>query len=153
MASCREPKRSHPAGLDAVVTSLRLAGLGKIYSTAVDTDGTRVACTGSALYAFSPNGMTSLIAGRKTEMGFADGEGTEARFNFPSGITVDGEGNVLVADTNNHALRKFTRSGAVSTLAGNGEPGYADGIGAAAPLMSHGALWWMHKVPSSLPIA
>jgi len=92
-------------------------------------------CTASALYAFSPNGVKSLIAGHKTETGFADGEGTDARFNTPHGIAVDGEGNVLVADTYNHALRKVTlRCGTVSTLAGNGEAGYADGVGAAARL-------------------
>ena len=131
--SAREPKRARPAGLEAVVTSLKLAGLGAIFSAAVGTDGTRFVCTASALYAFSPNGMKSLIAGHKTEKGFADGEGTDARFNVPCGIAVDGEGNVLVADTSNHALRKVTlRCGTVSTIAGNGEEGYADGIGAAA---------------------
>jgi len=131
--SAREPKRARPAGLEAVVTSLKLAGLGTILSVAVDTDGTRFVCTASALYAFSPNGMKSLIAGHKTETGFADGEGTDARFKAPCGIAVDGEGNVLMVDTNNHALRKVTlRCGTVSTIAGNGEEGYADGIGAAA---------------------
>ena len=66
-----------------MVTSLNLAGLGRIFSTAVGTDGTRFVCTASALYAFSPNGMKSLIAGHKTKTGFADGEGTDARFNIP----------------------------------------------------------------------
>ena len=100
---------------------------------AVDTDGTRFVCTESALYAFSPNGTKALIAGHKTKRGFADGEGTDARFNAPRGIAMDGEGNLLVADTINHALRKVTlRCGTVSTIAGNGEAGYTDGIGAAA---------------------
>jgi len=65
--SAREPKRARPAGLEAVVTSLKLAGLGTILSAAVGTDGTRFVCTALALYAFSPNGMKSLIAGHKTE--------------------------------------------------------------------------------------
>jgi len=100
---------------------------------AVDTDGTRFVCTESALYAFSPNGTKALIAGHKTKRGFADGEGTDARFNAPRGIAMDGEVNLLVADTINHALRKVTlRCGTVSTIAGNGEAGYTDGIGAAA---------------------
>jgi len=133
MASSRDPKRARPAGLDAVVTTLDFPGLDDIRSMAVDTDGMRFALTASALYAFSPNGTKALIAGHKTETGFEDGNGTDARFNTPYGIAVDGEGNVLVADTNNHALRKVTlRCGTVSTLAGNGEAGYADGIGAAA---------------------
>ena len=90
-------------------------------------------CTASALYAISPSGVKSLIAGQKTETGFADGEGTDARFNIPFGVAVDGEGNVLVADTYNHALRKVTlRCSTVLTLAGNEEAGYTDGMGALA---------------------
>jgi len=65
----------------------------------VDTDGTQLVCTASALYAITPNGMKSLIAGHKTETGFEDGEGTEARVCRPYSLSVDGEGNVLVADT------------------------------------------------------
>jgi len=131
--SAREPRRSRPAGLDAVVTTQDLAGLGSIYSMAVDADGTRFACTTSALHAFSPHRVKLLITGHKTETGFADGEDTNARFNLPCGIAVHGEGNVLVADTYNHALRKVTlRCGTVSTLAANREEGFADGISAAA---------------------
>jgi len=72
---------------------------GDIYSAAVDTDGTRSVCTASALYAITPNGMKSLIASHTTEKGFEDGEGTEARVCRPHSISVDGEVNVLVADT------------------------------------------------------
>ena len=132
MASSRNAKRIRPAGLDAVVTTLDLSSLGEIFSLAVDSDGTRLVCTASALYVVSPSGRQSLLAGHKTETGFKDGQGMDARFYQPCGIVVDGEGNVLVADTQNHVLRKVARSGAVSTLAGSGEAGYADGIGAAA---------------------
>lgn len=45
---------------------------------------------------------------------------------------VDKHGNLLIADCNNHAIRKVTRSGIVSTVAGNGEAGFADGLGGAA---------------------
>ena len=58
------------------------------------------------------------MVGHKTEQGFKDGEGDDARFNCPGDITVDGDGNFLVSDTGNHALRKVTRQGVVSTLAG-----------------------------------
>ena len=133
MASSREPKRARLSGLDANVTSLELASLGgTICSIAVAPSGIRIACTVSALFAISKCGMQSLLAGHRTETGFTDGQGSEARFYRPCGITVDGDGNVLVSDTGNHALRKVTLSGAVSTLAGNGEEGFADGVGAAA---------------------
>ena len=47
--------------------------------------------------------------------GFADGQGTDSRFNYPSGLVMDPEGNVLVADWGNSAIRKVTMAGAVST--------------------------------------
>lgn len=64
--------------------------------------------------------------------GFADGQGDAARFNTPSGIALDTLGNLYVADTGNHAIRKLTPSGQVSTLAGDGTPGFADGQGTQA---------------------
>jgi len=133
MASAREPKRAPPSGLNANVTSLDLASFGgKICSITVTSSGTRVVCTDSALFAISKCGMQALLAGHRTETGFTDGQGSEARFYGPCCITMDGDGNLLVSDTHNHALRKVTLSGAVSTLAGNGEEGFADGVGAAA---------------------
>jgi len=100
---------------------------------AVDSDGTRFVCTTWALYALSPNGMELLITGHKTEVGFANVDEDKARFECPCGIALDGKGNALVADTNNHMLRKVAlRCGTVSTLAGSGEPGYRDGMHAAA---------------------
>lgn len=65
--------------------------------------------------------------------GSTDGTGTNARFNFPRGIAVDAEGNILVADTSNHTIRKITRGGEVSTLAGlAGSEGSANGAGPVA---------------------
>jgi len=131
--SARDPKRARPAGLDALVTTFDLASLGGVICCmAVAPDGTRVVCTKSAIFAIAKAGRQTLIAGHRTKTGFADGQDSEARFNCPNGITVDGDGNLLVADTQNHALRKVTLNGAVSTLAGTVEAGFADGVGPAA---------------------
>jgi sugar lactone lactonase YvrE len=62
-------------------------------------------------------------------LGFTDGIGASARFNFPYGVAVDSAGNAYVADTMNHAIRKITPAGVVTTLAGNGTRGFADGVG------------------------
>jgi hypothetical protein len=68
----------------------------------------------------------STLAGTGEE-GHQDGEGTVAQFDFPRGIAVDGDGNVIVTDKDNNRIRKITPQGHVSTLAGTGEKGHEDG--------------------------
>ncbi|MFA6272436.1 MAG: hypothetical protein WC693_05045 [Patescibacteria group bacterium] len=79
------------------------------------------------------DGQTSLVAGSGVE-GYADGVGSEAKFNKPFGITIDSEGEFLyIADTNNQRIRKIAiATGAVTTLAGSGTAGYRDAIGTDA---------------------
>ncbi len=57
---------------------------------------------------------------------------SEAAFDYPAGIAIDRQGNIFVADSGNHAVRKIAKNGTVSTLAGNGVLGAADGVGSAA---------------------
>jgi len=73
--------------------------------------------------------------------GYANGQGTDAMFDFSSqswyrskGIAVDDNFNIYVADVGNHCIRKIDTSGNVTTLAGNPQAGegYADGKGSAA---------------------
>jgi len=62
----------------------------------------------------SPDGAVRTLVGNG-QRGFADGQGADARFHYPSGLAMDPEGNVLVADWGNSAIRKVTMAGAVST--------------------------------------
>jgi len=79
------------------------------------------------------SGVVSTLAGLAGSHGSTDGTGSNARFWAPFGITVDGAGNVYVADTANNTIREITPNGTVSTLAGSaGHPGNKDGIGANA---------------------
>lgn len=72
-------------------------------------------------------GCTSLDGPLIYSFGFVNGDATEASFNGPTGLCVDLKGNVFVADTNNHSIRRITPNGKVTTVAGNGQPFYKEG--------------------------
>ncbi len=75
------------------------------------------------------DGRVETVAGQGE--GRVDGPALQASFNTPSGIAADAQGNLYVADTGNHAIRRIGTDGQVTTLAG-GEQGYADGPAAQA---------------------
>ena len=79
----------------------------------------------------TPSGVVSTLAGSGTT-GRADGTGTSASFYGPTGLCVDGSGNIYVADYNNNLIRKVTQAGVVTTIAGNGSQGSNNGIGIAS---------------------
>jgi sugar lactone lactonase YvrE len=84
----------------------------------------------------TPAGVVTTLAGTAGMRGDADGVGAAARFNQPWGIAVDAAGNVYVADTQNYLIRKITRTGTVTTLAGTrGMRGSADGDRATASFL------------------
>jgi len=63
---------------------------------------------------------------------FQDDILAKSAFHTPAGLAVDAKGNVYVADSSNHAIRKIGSDGKVATLAGNGLIGLADGKGSEA---------------------
>jgi hypothetical protein len=77
-------------------------------------------------------GATSLLAGSTT--GFNDATGASAQFNSPWGVAMDSQGNTFVTDQSNNRVRKITPAGVVSTFAGSGVAGTANGTGTAAQI-------------------
>src|SRR5207249_252461 len=88
----------------------------------------------------TPEGRVTTLAGLAGSPGSADGSGSIARFRGPFGLAVDSTGNIYVADSGNHTIRKVTPAGVVVTVAGlarldgsgNAVGGNADGTGNAA---------------------
>jgi hypothetical protein len=85
-------------------------------------------------------GKISTVAGQLGVSGYSGdgGQATSATLNQPSGITFDAAGNLYIADTGNHAIRKVTlATGVITTIAGNGHPGFAgDGGPATSALLN-----------------
>lgn len=101
----------HAADTDADANNARFSDP---QGVAVDAqDNVYVADTGNdTIRKISPAGEVSTLAGLSGASGSADGVGTEARFNSPGGIAVDNAGNLYVADTYNHTIRKLTLTAA-----------------------------------------
>ena len=83
----------------------------------------------------APNGDVTTLAGTGSK-GDTDANGTSASFNSPTGVAVDGSGNVYVADYDNHKIRMIAPNGDVTTVAGSGNQGNTDANGTSASFNS-----------------
>lgn len=80
----------------------------------------------------TPSGTVSTLAGTPYIGGAVDGPQGIGSFRRPYGLTLDLEGNIIVADEWNHLIRKVTPTGMVTTIAGTGDVGVSDGQGTTA---------------------
>jgi len=103
-------------------SAVAVDGAGSVYVADTYNSMIRKVTAGGVVTTLS--GSDSATGISAITSGFNDGAGTAAQFNFPAGITVDANGNVYVADTNNHTIRKETWT-VVTTVAGTApQPGH-----------------------------
>ena len=98
---------------------------------AIDFAGNVIVADYRYIRKITPAGVVSTLAG-DGKQGFTNGAAASARFCYPSGLAIDGLGNVIVVDTSNGCIRKITPAGVVSTLAGDGKQGFTNGAAASA---------------------
>jgi uncharacterized protein (TIGR03437 family) len=79
----------------------------------------------------APDGTITAVAGGSAGFSGDGGPALQAQLNAPDGLAIDGGGNLYIADTKNHRIRKVSPSGIITTVAGNGVPGFAGDNGAA----------------------
>jgi sugar lactone lactonase YvrE len=133
---------SAPSG-GASVAALNIVGLrghADIDSmTAMDglPDGSTVFVASTRLKRLSADLSSIVTIAGGAGFGAVDGPAASARFNQPFGLAHDGAGNIYMADTGNHTIRRIAADGSFSTIAGSaGSSGNSDGSGAAARFSS-----------------
>ena len=114
------------------------AMFGYLVGIAVDRSGTIYVVDGGnqRIRKIDVGGYVTTLAGTGRR-GLQDGPGSTASFDLPTGIAMDGKGNLYIGDSYNHRIRKIDRAGNVTTLAGSGPSGdsrggFQDGLATTA---------------------
>ncbi len=98
-----------------------LAGFSFAKSLAIDAQDNLLLTDFDSLRLITPDGRVTTLAGRRPAQrfqGWIDGMGKEARFKFPNAVAINAGGELYVTDSHNHAIRKISTTGQVSTVAG-----------------------------------
>lgn len=133
-------RKISPAGVVSTVAGGTFTNVGRGSQLAVDRSGIIYMtateesfrfCIGICVYGIdaayirklTPEGVASVLSGSASEVGNVDGPAASARFGLPAALAFDAAGNLLVADADNHKVRRIDASGAASTVLGTGTAG------------------------------
>jgi poly(3-hydroxybutyrate) depolymerase/sugar lactone lactonase YvrE len=123
-----------------ISTVVDQSALGLPAAVAVDSQGNLFIADSDAhlIRKVSPDGSLTTVAGTGAA-GFAGDHAaaTAAPLNAPSGLAVDREGNLFIADRYNHRVRRLATDGSIRTVAGTGTPGFAGDEGPATAALLH----------------
>jgi sugar lactone lactonase YvrE len=100
---------------------------GNIYVSDSYNQRIRMITAAGVVTTIAGSGMTGPANG-----GYHDGAAASAQFQSPFGLAVDASGNIFIADAGNNRIRELSASGVVSTVAGDGSTGFADGAASSA---------------------
>jgi hypothetical protein len=103
-----------------------LAGFKDLMAIAIDQQDNLYVIDGNLVRKINPSADVTTLAG-KASAGSENGTGNSASFNGPTGLAVNKNGHIMVADEGNNLIRKITPEGTVTTFAGSTLAGYADG--------------------------
>lgn len=108
----------------------REAQFREVRAAAWGADGALYLIDGDSIRKLAPDGKVTTLAGGPDE-GYADGTGAAARFHHPSGLALDAQGNIFVADFGNRRIRKISPAGEVSTVGDAGQAWTPAGVAVA----------------------
>ncbi len=117
------------------------ASIGDLGGVAADAAGNVFFASSNCVFRLDANGTLTRVAGNARAGYSGDGgPATSAQLSGPNGIALDKAGNLYIADTDNHRVRKVSPPGVISTIAGNGTGGYSgDGGPATSAELSYPA--------------
>src|SRR5262245_24319969 len=107
-------------------------GIGRPVSVISDGNGGFYTASGDYVGRVTANGILTVVAGNGSSVSSGDGgSAVAAGLSSPLGLALDRAGNLFIAESSAHRIRKVSPEGVISTVAGNGTPGFSGDGGPA----------------------